>query len=239
SPALRFAPGYAVFPGGALDPLDGSPEALALLDGWPARPPAVAGVEVTPAHVVSAVRECFEEAGVLLARDPEGRPVHADPARAGSLARLRRAVQDEGSAAAFFDALRRERLRMDGGALRYFGHWVTHSASPIRFDTRFFAAPLPDGAAPVPCAREVTEGGWWRPADALAAFLEGYGPVDWERIMRELPAAEALAAAAAGRRLALLPPTEATLRFLAAFDSLGALLAHLDDGTLKLEGLPV
>lgn len=206
---LRFAPGCHVFPGGAVSPEDASPEALALLDGAAGRPLVDAGV--TPAHVVSALRECFEEAGVLIARDAGGRPAHADPALAGQLDAARPSVQGRGGAAAFADLLRRLRLRLDGGALRYIGHWITPSSSPIRFDTRFFLARLPEGAEPAACGRESVDGRWWAPTAALAA-AEGTG-------------------------MTLLEPTSTTLRFLAQFDSFAELVACCDDDAPKLEGI--
>ncbi len=208
---LRFAPGYHVFPGGAVEPEDGAPEVLALLDGAAGRAPAADGV--TPAHVVSALRECFEEAGVLIARDADGRPAHADPMRTARLDAARPSVQGPRGAAAFVDLLLRFGLRLDGGALRHVAHWITPSWSPVRFDTRFFLARLPEGAAPTACGRESVEGRWWAPAAALAAGAEGAA-------------------------MALMPPTAATLRFLSQFDSLEELAACCDDGALKLEGIP-
>ncbi len=210
---LRFAPGYHVFPGGAVDPGDGSPEALALLDGPLAATGGASADGVTPAHVVSALRECFEEAGVLLARDAAGRPAHADPGRAARLAAARGAGEGQGGTVPFLELLAREGLRLDGGALRYFGHWVTPPWSPIRFDTRFFLAWLPEGAEALACGRESAGGAWWTPAAALAAHAGGAG-------------------------MALMMPTRTTLRFLAQFHSSEELAACCDSGGLKLESFP-
>lgn len=209
--SLRFAPGYHVFPGGAVDPEDGSPEALALLDDPLAPFGGEATPGVTPAHVVSALRECFEEAGVLLARDADGRPAHADPARVARLAAARAAGEGLGGTRAFLALLRREGLRLDGGALRYFAHWITPPWSAIRFDTRFFLAWLPEGAEPAACGHESADGAWWTPQAALAGGVRGPG-------------------------MALMAPTRTTLRFLAQFGSFAELAAHCDDGRLKLEG---
>jgi 8-oxo-dGTP pyrophosphatase MutT (NUDIX family) len=190
---LRFAPGHHVFPGGALDPADGSREILARLSGggaWGCDP------ELTAAHVVGAVRECYEESGVLFARDADGRPVREAP-----------------TPGEFLDVVRRDRLVLDGAALRHFSHWTTPASSPVRFDTRFFLARLPDRAMPRPCGRESVEGGWWAPDAALAALAD--------------------------RRMRLLAPTEVTLGFLAQFESLDALWRWCDDGTVKIAGLPL
>jgi 8-oxo-dGTP pyrophosphatase MutT (NUDIX family) len=103
-------------------------------------------------------------------------------------------------------------VRLDPGALRYFAHWTTPKASPIRFDTRFFLGRPEAGAAPRPCGSEAVEGAFWRPAAALDAFAAG--------------------------RMRLLPPTEVTLRFVSQFESVEALWDWCADGRLKLAGLP-
>ncbi|HEX7125182.1 MAG TPA: NUDIX hydrolase [Thermodesulfobacteriota bacterium] len=205
---LRFAPGCYVFPGGALDPEDGAPEALARLGGegrWVSGDP-----DVTPAHAVAALRECYEEAGVLLARDAAGRPAHADAGRAARLAAARPSVEARGGAAAFVALLHREALTLDGGALRYVSHWVTPSWQPLRFDTRFFLAALPDGASPGSCSGESVEGGWWDPRAALAACEAG--------------------------RMQMLRPTETMLWFLRQFDTFEEVVRACDDASLKVEG---
>ncbi len=205
---LRFAPGCHVFPGGAVDPEDAEPAAIARLDGagrWVSGDPAV-----TPAHAVAALRECYEEAGVLLAYDAAGRPAHADEARAARLAAARSSVDGHGGAAAFLALLGREGLTLDGGALRYMSHWVTPSSSPVRFDTRFFLAPLPEGASPASCNGESVEGAWWDPRAALAAYE--------------------------ARSMKLLGPTEVTLRFLRQFDAFEEVIRACGDASLKIEG---
>lgn len=207
---LRFAPGFHVFPGGALDREDEDPALLARLEGggcWGA------GDGVTPAHVVAALRECYEESGVLLACDAAGRPAHADLARAARLAEARAAVEGPGGLAALVALLDGEGLRLAGDAVRYFSHWITPSSSPVRFDTRFFLAPLPEGATPAPCSGESVEGAWWDPEAALAAYRSG--------VMR------------------LLWPTETTLRFLRQFDAFEEIICACDDAGLKIEGVTV
>ncbi len=119
----RFAGGFHAFPGGRLD----SQDARA----------SVPGLEGDPAALVAcAVRELFEETGVLLAR---GAPL-ADPARDEA----RRALLDERATLA--DLLARHGLEIDAAALEYAGRWITPPWLPLRYDARMFLARLPDGA---------------------------------------------------------------------------------------------
>ena len=98
----------------------------------------------------------------------------------------------------FLDLLARRGLRIDDAAIVPFAHWVTPEVEERRFDTRFFMTEQPAGQQAVYIAGESDRSAWWRPADALAASAEG--------------------------RMAMLPPTAATLALLAqAPDSAAAL----------------
>src|SRR5262249_3489891 len=112
-----FLGGAYVFPGGALDKEDGDPRylrrALGLTD---AEASARLGIpEKGLAYWVAAVRECFEEAGVLIALDADHRPV--EPARAEALARNRKRY--------FLDLLEKEKLFIPADRIAYYGHWIT------------------------------------------------------------------------------------------------------------------
>ena len=74
-----------------------------------------------------------------------------------------------GAAVAEGDAL----LRLATDKLVYFAHWITPEEQPYRYDTRFFAAPMPDHQAPVQDEREVIDLRWFAPKAALAAFKAG------------------------------------------------------------------
>lgn len=177
---MKFLPGYWAFPGGAVEGADAAAAAMArLLRGPAARPPqadpAPAGlvqVGAAPARlapVLTAVREVFEETGLLLAA----------PAAGGStlpeLAAWRERVRKDAAAlAALLDAYD---LYVDGDRLRYLHRWVTSPTRPIRFDARFFVAVLPPGQAIAPYAAELAAVRWHSPAAALRAFGAGRLPM--------------------------------------------------------------
>jgi 8-oxo-dGTP pyrophosphatase MutT (NUDIX family) len=161
-----------VFPGGSVQADDTQPlpgeglsadAALARLSerGGVAPPDAAAALALHRA----AVRELFEEAGVLLARPGP------DAARVASLREgVRRGV---GLASTLAEA----ELSADLGALVYFSHWITPSDRPRRFDTRFFVAALPDGQAAGHCGEETCDGAWVAPREALGRYAAGDFPL--------------------------------------------------------------
>lgn len=165
TPRAVFSPGAHVFPGGAVDDADA----------------LVPGVD---RFVVAAIRECFEEAGALLARHRDGRRV--DTSR---LAPLRRAVH--AGELTMVELCERESLVLDADALVPFGRWVTPPRAPRRFDTRFFVARAPEEQAFVHDDRELVDSAWFRPADALARFERG----EIDLILPTQRSLEALAAA--------------------------------------------
>ncbi len=163
---MAFAGGAHVFPGGRVDPADSDP-ALTSRSVLGARDAAVAlGGDLAPdvalaAHV-AAIRELFEEAGVLLA-DTTATPARIGEARS---ALVRGDVTFPDLAVDLDLALRTDRLVA-------LSRWVTPVTSPRRFDTRFFAAALPEGVEPSFEGGEVVGDAWLRPVDALAAMAAG------------------------------------------------------------------
>ena len=148
---IDFASGALVFPGGRMEPAD---EALARAR-WPGDPRA-------PLKV-AAIREAFEECGVLLAR-PEGEDNFVPAARAAAFDR----------AAPFVDLMTRERLVPALDALFPFAHWITPEFAPKRFDTHFFLARAPLDQALVHDGREAVDSVWISPAEALAEHGKRY-----------------------------------------------------------------
>lgn len=158
--------GAWVFPGGLLDAGDrdchrfctglDDPQASALL-GLPD-----GGLD----YCVAAIRESFEEAGILFAVDERGRPVDMLVDSGTRLAALRGSLHR--GEVAFADICRDFGLRLAAGELFYIAHWVTPVGRAKRFDTRFFLAVLPQGQTTSHDALETVDHVWLKPAQALS-----------------------------------------------------------------------
>jgi len=165
-----FGPGATVFPGGAVDPGDGDARAHGRVVGADEREASAAhGLrEGGLAFRLAAARECFEEAGILLARDETtGRIVEHD----ADLASARDRLNTGGMS--FVDLLESRSLVLAAGDLRLFSHWLTPVGAPRRYNTWFFVAPAPDGADGAHDNNELVASGWVRPAEALAQHRAG------------------------------------------------------------------
>ena len=145
--AAVFAGGMYVFPGGKVDPSDGDGD-----EGF----------------VVAAIRECYEECGVLLAVDPQGQMVddghpalaHREAVYDGSVD-VRALAADHG-------------LRLATDQLVWMSHWITPKGEATRrFDTRFYVAASPVGQSSHHDDSETVASMWVRPADAIASFEAG------------------------------------------------------------------
>ncbi len=164
-PAMAFAAGMTVFPGGGVDPADHADV------GWhgpdPAWWAATLGEEPVAARalVVAAVRELFEETGVLLAgRDPAGPvPVLPDDVREAVVARRATLVQVLADAG----------LGIRSDLLRPWANWLTPPGQGRRYDTFFFAAALPDGQRARMLTTEADLGEWRRPDDLFTERAAG------------------------------------------------------------------
>jgi 8-oxo-dGTP pyrophosphatase MutT (NUDIX family) len=156
---IDFATGALVFPGGKATAADHEPEIAGLADGakeWPA---------VMIALAACAVREAFEESGILLARDiSTGELVSG--ARTAELAAYRSRL-DSGELS-LNDFFVREGLRLACDRLVHFAHWITPRGMPKRFDTHFFAARAPQDQVGRHDGRESVDSIWIKPLDAVA-----------------------------------------------------------------------
>lgn len=180
--AAAFADAF-VFPGGGVqaedavpDPVDGEfsgADASAALSGRGGTAPA--SFEDALGFYRAALRELFEEAGVLLSRDADGRAARIDPRLVDRWESLRREVQ--AGRARFVEVVRDAGLVLDHRALAYFSHWITPRTEARRFDTRFFVAAMPAGQLAAHCAVETTASAWISPADALAGHRAGHFPL--------------------------------------------------------------
>ena len=196
-PGRGVFPNLHVFPGGKVDPADDglSPLCAGLDERQASGQLGLTGGGLR--YWVAAIRECFEECGVLLAYRGR-RPFEAsgDDERA-EFDRHRHALAagDDNLAA----LARREGLRLATDRVLYFSHWITPPTAPARFDTRFFAARMPDGQRAVGHGGETVAASWIRPRDALANFAAG--------------------------RWSMIHPTLTTLRAAARFDTVENLFA--------------
>jgi 8-oxo-dGTP pyrophosphatase MutT (NUDIX family) len=208
SEQASFVPGRYVFPGGVVDAADASNEAASLvrrvspaqaaarLDLRDADPPAIA-------YLVAAVRETFEESGLLVATSYEagGAPSPTDAGLAAVRAELL-----EGRIG-FVDVLTRLGAHVDGDGIAYFAHWITPERAPRRYDARFFAARIDCdiAAADIEAAldpREMNGALWTTPSAALRALEE--------------------------EAIRMILPTRRTLEYLIAFADTGAALAAME-----------
>ncbi|MGI5119709.1 NUDIX hydrolase [Marinactinospora thermotolerans] len=194
--SMPFAPGAYVFPGGSVDPRDADAEIA-----W-SGPPAGewarrlgADEPLARALVCAAVRETFEESGVLLAGS-SSHEVVADT-RGDDWEEDRRALIDR--TLSFADFLRRRRLVLRSDLLRPWAQWITPEAEPRRYDTRFFAALLPEGQQTRDVGGEADRVAWVRPRAAVEGWRRG--------------------------ELAMLPPTVITLGELAECATVSEVLA--------------
>lgn len=161
-----FAGGMYVFPGGRVDDADGGPEIAPFCDGLDdVAASAALGLDAGGlAYWVAAARECFEEAGLLLARRSDGGAVVVDDAD-------RRAVH--AGELSMVELCRRDGLVLDLSAVRYVAHWVTPAGESRRFDTRFFLAVAPPDQDGVHDDTETVHSMWIRPEEALAQVERG------------------------------------------------------------------
>ena len=165
--SLAFMPGVHVFPGGALDPSDDSPALQACCAGLDdAAASRALGLERGGlAYWIAAIREAYEEAGILLAYDAGGEIVTLSGASAERY-RTHRQAHDKGHGD-FTALVLDEGLRLAADRLRYFGHWITPVGSPRRYDTRFFLAIAPANQDVRHDNREAIAHTWVQPREAL------------------------------------------------------------------------
>ena len=160
--------GAHVFPGGRVDPADhdGSVDWCDGVDHAARQLGGLAPMDAVAYHVAAA-RELFEEAGVLLARDSDGRYVSL--ASADDNERFKRYRQDvHGGTASMRFIIEREHLRLALDSLVLFAHWVTPPVDARQFDTRFFLARVPPHQTPAHDNAETTHSVWLTPAAAMA-----------------------------------------------------------------------
>jgi len=206
--SMEFAPSVVVFPGGRVDPRDAREDVV-----WAGRSPQdwaeVLGVDEASARllVTAAIRELFEESGVLLA-GPDADSVVAD---VSSPTWHERRTGLAGHELSLADVLAAEGLVLRSDLLSYRAHWITPTFERRRYDTRFFAAAVPDGQVPDDQTSEVDHADWADPAEVLDALTEG--------------------------AVLMFPPTQVCLEDLAAAGSVEAVCTDAADVPLVLPEL--
>ena len=196
-----FAGGMYVFPGGRVDELDGIEELEQLCDGLDDK--HASGLLQIPsgglAYWVAAIRECFEEAGVLLARNSQTKQLVAfdEPAIIQRFDEARLKIHD--SSLSVIDLCLSENLSLVTESIHYVSHWITPVGEARRFDTRFFVARAPESQEPLHDSQETIASLWVQPQDALDKLARG--------------------------ELAMFPPTSENLKFLANFKTTDEVLA--------------
>ncbi|WP_238845288.1 NUDIX hydrolase [Nocardia terpenica] len=232
---MAFAAGMTVFPGGGVDPTDAQAEI-----GWAGPGPAWWGERfaVTPeraqALVCAAVRETFEECGVLLAGPTADTVVSDTVAYRAAREQLERREFSLG------EFLARERLMLRADLLRPWANWITPLVEPRRYDTRFFVAVLPDGQHADGATSEAHEVAWRTPAQALDRWRAGIDvllPPTWSQLTALGEFASTAAVLAAAPPLDPIQPdlivVDGTKRL--RFPNYTRYLAELPDGS-RLRG---
>jgi 8-oxo-dGTP pyrophosphatase MutT (NUDIX family) len=196
--AMKFAPGAYVFPGGSVDPADYGAEV-----GWQGPSAAEFGArlgasaEVARALVCAAVRETFEESGLLLAGAPDGGPLAVPSGPSWEADRMAMCA----GTLTLAELLSGRGLVLRADLLIPWARWITPEGEPRRFDARFFAAALPDGQQAVGHEAEADHVAWLDPAAAIRSAKAG--------------------------EISLLPPTVTTLNDFASASAAGAGLAGI------------
>lgn len=200
NPHSEFAGGAFVFPGGAVDQhdlhADLEPHCAGLTD---ATASTLLGIDQGGlAFWVAAIRECFEECGLLLAYDQQGDIVRLDDSRVEARFRQHRQRVDAGMLS-LIDLCADEQLTLACDTMHYMSHWVTPVGPSRRYDTRFFVARAPDAQVGLHDNRETVANLWVQPRAALERGRSG--------------------------ELAIMSPTASNLEALSRFESADQVLA--------------
>jgi 8-oxo-dGTP pyrophosphatase MutT (NUDIX family) len=197
-----FMGGAFVFPGGSIDKGDSDPELASYIVG----PTALEAMErlqepglsaaIAMGLYMAAIRETFEEAGVLLAYEENGRLLQlGDSALSAGYAEARLDTYNKRYTLKIL--AERKKIRFAFDLLMPYAHWITPTFEKKRFNTRFFIARIPADQVPLHDSIEMTESLWMTPKEALTAYRR--------------------------REILLMPPTLKTLEELSPFDNTEAL----------------
>lgn len=206
---MPFLGGMYCYPGGSVTKEDVSPRIIDRSVGLSAaQARKIVGAHFAPRHAlgfwIAAIRELFEEVGILLAVHKTGARFPMSRMHARRLLEKHGALLDK--SLTFASLIESEDLCCDLASLAYFSHWQTPSQVSLRFDTRFFVAALPEEQTPLETSYEVSHSLWLAPERAMQLHERG-----------ELP---------------LIFPTFASLRSLADFETLESVFKEFRTGGL-------
>lgn len=202
--SMAFAAGMHVFPGGRIDASDGEGDV-----SWTGDPLDPVRMTATPRQarglIVGAVREVFEETGVLLAVDESGRTPEEDDRWEADRAAV------AASSPEFARVLARRGLSIDPALLPLWTHWVTPEIETKRYDVRFFVAAVPSGQRAQDVSGEADEVRWIAPPRALQDYARGALPMLPPTVatladLAGLPDVASVLASASGRTVRPLMP---------------------------------
>jgi len=168
-----FAGGAYVFPGGAVDKSDHAAELAALCTGLDdATASERLGIERGGlGYWIAAIRESFEEAGLLIAHDAAGELARFHDHEADAYEAARRAIAE--GKASLHDLVRERAWRLATDRVHYFSHWITQAGRPRRYDTRFFLAEAPRHQRSSHDGEELVHHVWIAPDEALGRHQRG------------------------------------------------------------------
>jgi len=205
---IDFAAGAVVFPGGKLDPGDSDPALRPRLRG------ADGLDDLQIALRVGAIREIFEECGMLLAYSA-GTNDFIGPERVSDLLETYRKPIEHGEVT-MAEFTEREDLELGCGNLVHFAHWITPAARPKRFDTHFYMAIAPENQIAAHDGREAVDSLWITPGQALAEYEAGTRTVifptrlNLEKLGRSRSSAAAMDVAGSSDVVTVLPQVSKT-----------------------------
>ncbi|MBT8396502.1 MAG: NUDIX domain-containing protein [Gemmatimonadetes bacterium] len=208
SPRAGFIPGAWVFPGGTLDPADEDSHLISRLSGISSHRAAeplrsAASDPPGPAFWIAALRETFEETGILLWTLPDPAPRVPEPSLDAIVSARKSLLSGDRGFDQVLDDLG---VLLDAGALEYCGHWLTPECEPRRYETRFFAAEVDPDVRVDPHEMEMVDALWVSPTEALDRNRDGDFP--------------------------LVIPTMVTLDHLRAFDTTRGALGALKEASV-------
>lgn len=209
-PGRGAFPDLHVFPGGKVDENDeGFGNLCDSLDDTTASKILSVGSNGLR-YWIAAVRECFEECGVLLASQRNGEPLLELACSVERLEAVRNALSS--NELDFRDFVVSNDLIVQTSRMHYFSHWITPEFAPARFNARFFVTEMPTDQQTVEHESEVVSGEWIRPKQALRRYAKG----DWQ----------------------LIVPTLTSLRMLCGYRSTEDLISSVRVGAHKIPVTP-